>query len=219
MQAVPAPFTVLLVPSDRLDWVGLRVTLKTWREVRVRDIRHASEAAGATASQPRPAAIFVAADLADPPLITLVGTLHNVSPTTKILVVGAAREPVEHAELRKLGSTVYVEWADLRPEVVQPLLTTVLRSNLVIESGSVLQGQLIESERVREAQTPAIVLTADEQAILNGLGSGPVQREIAKETYMSVATVERIVAALRAKLGVRTTYALCAKAGRLGLLE
>ncbi len=62
------------------------------------------------------------------------------------------------------------------------------------------------------------MLTDEERIALNGTMRGLTQREIATELLASVPTVERILRGLRAKLGVATTCALCAKAVSLGLV-
>ncbi len=55
--------TLLLAPSERLNWIGLQITLKRWREVRVQSVRQAAEAVALATVQPQPAAILVAADV------------------------------------------------------------------------------------------------------------------------------------------------------------
>ena len=61
-------------------------------------------------------------------------------------------------------------------------------------------------------------LLATEEAVLAGLAAGLKQGEIASEEHMGVSTVGRLMSALRAKFGVRTTFTLGAKAERLGIV-
>jgi len=213
--------TLLLAPSERLNWIGLQITLKRWREVRVQSVRQAAEAVALATVQPQPAAILVAADVVSPPLLALVRSLRSTAPASKIVVVGESRDPLEHERLRCLGTTAYLEWAELHPEVVQPVLVTILRSNFLVWTSGGLE-RLLEApvmERRRRPRDASLVLDAQERAVLTRVGSGLLQREIAAEMHLGVATVERIVARLRAKFGVSSTCALCAQAGRLGFFD
>jgi DNA-binding NarL/FixJ family response regulator len=123
--------------------------------------------------------------------------------------------------LGQLGYLVdaHLMWSDVGPDTVPDCLAVMLRHNLVVGSRAALYAYLALLERRQRPRNDEMVLSSQERVVLRGLTSGLTQREIADAEHMSEPTVRRTIATLRSKFGVGTTYALCAQAGRYGLVN
>jgi len=169
----------------------------------------------ATAEQPD--VIFVGSDLPGLPIVPLVQEVRELSPTSRVVVVGKLLDSVDHAYLTQLGVAAFVVWKDVTDVKLRIVIEGVLNDLRVASIAAADRRAMVD--RQRGPRISNIVVEPMERTVLRGLGEGLMQREIAHELRVSETTVERMIATLRGKFGVATTNALCGQAGRLGLLD
>ncbi len=169
----------------------------------------------ATAEQPD--VIFVGSDLPGLPIVPLVQEVRELSPTSRVVVVGKLLDSVDHAYLTQLGVAAFVVWKDVTDVKLRIVIEGVLNDLRVASIAAADRRAMVD--RRRGPRISNIVVEPMERTVLRGLGEGLMQREIAHELRVSETTVERMIATLRGKFGVATTNALCGQAGRLGLLD
>jgi len=169
----------------------------------------------ATAEQPD--VIFVGSDLPGLPIVPLVREVRELSPTSRVVVVGKLLDAVDHAYLTQLGVAAFVVWKDVTEIKLRIVIEGVLNDLRVASIAAADRRAMVD--RRRGPHMSDIVVEAMERTVLKGLDAGLIQREIARDLRVSETTVERMIATLRGKFGVATTYALCVQAGRLGFLD
>ncbi len=169
----------------------------------------------ATAEQPD--VIFVGSDLPGLPVVPLVQELREMSPTSRVVVVGKLLDSADHTSLTQLGVAAFVVWKDVTDVKLRIVIKGVLNDLRVASIAAVDRRAMVDCRR--GPRMSDIVVEPMEHPVLRGLGTGLMQREIAHELRVSETTVERMIVTLRGKFGVATTNALCAQAGRLGFLN
>ncbi len=214
---ITQPMTILLISAEHANWVGLQRVLRKQRRVHViGEIRQREEALrGASAAQPD--SIFVGSDLPGVPVVPLARELRVASPTSHLVVAGRLLTSAEHDELMTLKARGFLLWNDLDEDSV-PSILGVVRRGLYVASEAVVE-RLGQPERRRWPRRGDIVLEPLERDVLRGLCAGLRQYELARVERVSITTIERTIHALCGKVGVPTTCALCAQAGRLGFIE
>jgi len=212
--------TILLISSAHADWTGLQAMLRKQRRFQIiGEARQGDEAVRAVATE-QPDVIIAGSDLPGVPVVPLVREIRAASPASQIVVVGRLRTRAEHAELTALGIRGFVLWKDIDAESVGAILEVARRGMRFASEAAMERRDTPEPEQERRLRPRAsgIALTDEERVVLHGKVTGLVEREIAEELHASIPTVERILRGLRAKFGVTTTCALCAKAVHLGLV-
>jgi len=217
----PIQSSVLLVGTDHLtcQWLGLRALLQEQPNLRVlADVQQVSETLRIATDQ-HPDYAIVDAAVGGMGLVPLVRQMRRVSPESRVVVIGT-KEALHRDTLLQLteqGARGYLLWEGLGGEAVVRCLATVREDDLLVGHGAVLEELLTKPERCQRPRNGEPALTDDERAVLTRLGEGLTQQGIPGTEPMSLAKVERIVAALKVKFGVSSTNALCVQAGRLGL--
>jgi len=169
----------------------------------------------ATAEQPD--VIFVGSDLPGLPVVPLIQEVREVSPTSRVIVVGKLLDCTDHVYLTQLGVAAFVVWKDVTEVKLRIVVEGVLNDLRVASIAAANRRAMVD--RRRGPRMSDILVEAMERTVLKGLDEGLTQREIAHDLRVSDTTVERMITTLRGKFGVATTNALCGKAGRLGFLE
>jgi len=213
------PTTILLISSSHANWVRLQAMLRKHRYLHVigEACQHDDALRIAVAEQPD--VIITGSDLPNIPVVSLVEAVRTGSPTSRIVVVGKLLERGEHVRLTELGVGSFLLWEDVTVDTIGRVIEDV-RAGLRVASNAAAERTVIPplQERRLKQRGCDIVLTDEERISLNGTVTGLTQREIATELHASVATVERLLAGLRGKLGVPTTCALCARAVHVSLV-
>ncbi len=212
--------TILLINSSHANWTGLQVMLRKQQRFQIiGEVRQGDEAMRAITAE-QPDIVIADSDLPGMPIVPLVREIRAAHPVSQIVVVGRLRTRAEHVELTALGVRGFVLWKDIDDEIVGAILDLARRGMRFASEAAMERRDTPEPEQERRRRPRAndIALTDEERVVLHGKVIGLVEREIAAELHTSVATVERILKGLRAKLGVVTTCALCAKAVFLGLV-
>ncbi len=209
---------IVLINSPHFNWERLRALLAKQRRFQVvGEVHQHDEALRAIAAE-QPDVIIAGSDLPSIPIVPLVREVRATHPASQIVVVGRLRTQAEHVELTALGVRGFVLWKDVDDESVGAILELARRGMRVASEAAMERRDTPELERRQRPRASDIVLTDEERVVLQGKVTGLVEREIAAELHTSVPTVERLLQGLRAKLGVATTCALCAKAVSLGLV-
>jgi len=217
----PIQSSVLLVGADHVtcQWLGLRALLQEQPDLRVlADVTQTSEALRMTTDQ-HPDYTLIDAAVGGMGLVPLVRQVRRANPTSRVVVVGT-RETLRRdtlLQLVELGVRGYLLWEGLGGDAIVHCLALMQEDDVLAGHRAVLEELLAVPERRHRPRGDEPALTDDERTVLTRLGEGLTQQEIAGVELMSLAKVERIVAALKAKFGVSSTNALCAHAGRLGL--
>lgn len=209
--------TIMLIASPQATQLRIHALLKKQRHLHVVAEVCPQDNVIPTAARDQPDIVIVSSDLSTPPVVLLVRELRLVSPASRIMVVGKLLDPTEHEHLIELGIGGFLLWADVTGEKLVQAIETI-RTGLVVVNATVVERVVAVPERHRALRYRETVLTHEERVILDGKVSGLTQQEIAKEVHASVATVERILAGLRARFGVATTCALCARAVHAGFI-
>jgi two-component system nitrate/nitrite response regulator NarL len=211
------PTTILLINSPHANWVGLQTMLCKFRHVQV--IGKAQERGEVVriATVEQPDIIFVGSDVPGLPVVPLVQELRELSPTSRIVVVGKLLDCADHAYLMQLGIAAFVVWKDVTEVKLRIVIEGVLNDLRMVSIAAADRRAMVD--RRRGPRMSDIVVEPMERTVLKGLGVGLTQREIAHDLRVSETTVERMIATLRGKFGVATTNALCGQAGRLEFLD
>ncbi len=216
----PTSTTVMLISSSHANWEGLQRMLRKQRHLYViGEVRQRDEAMHAIAAE-QPDVIIAGSDLPGIPIMPLVREVRVASPVSQVMVVGRLLTRAEHVELTALGVRGFVLWKDIDAESMGAILE-LARRGMHAASEAVMARHAVpepEPERRQRPRARDIALTDEECIALHGKMTGLMEHEIAVKLHVSVPTVERILKRLRAKLGVATTCALCAKAAHLGLV-
>src|ERR671935_969851 len=178
----PPQSTILLISSQRPNWVDLRLSLEAWPHGQVvGDVQGAAEAI-ALASTLQPRVILVDADAPDRPLVSLVGDLRAASPASRIMVLGA-RETLDPDVLMALwprGLAGYLVWEGLRAETLLRAMAMVMDADVLVGSRVVWEALLVAPERQRRPRIAGLVLSEQERAALreHGGGARPADRPV-----------------------------------------
>jgi len=212
--------TLLLISSSHANWERLRAILRKQRRFQIiGEMREAGEAVCAIAAE-QPDVVLAGSDVPGVPIVPLVREARVANPESHIVVIGRLLTRAEHVDLTALGVRGFVLWKDVDDESVGAILELARRGMRVASEAAMERRDAPdpEIECRRRPRASDIVLTDEEWVVLHGKVTGLGEREIAAELHTSVPTVERLLQGLRAKLGVATTCALCAKAVSLGLV-
>ena len=206
------PARILLARSPNLGWEGLRSILREWPGIDViAEVTRAGEAVR-IAHRHHPDGILTAVDLAGTSVVTLAEQLREVSPDSRIIVF--ADEPDDDLQAALGATNVYgvLLWKGVTPKVIYWCLGTVLEAGQRVASPAVVEELVAPSEQRGSGGVQTTGLSDEEQTVLTGLVADLSESEIAEQEPMSRATIGRIVARLKRKLGVRTLVALGARA-------
>jgi len=187
------------------------------RQIQIIGEAQRREEAVRIAAAEQPDIIFVGSDLPSLPVVPLVQELREVSPTSRVVVVGKLLDSADHVYLTQLGVAAFVVWKDVTEVKLRVVIEGVLNDLRVASVAAADRCALVD--RRCGLRMSDIVVEAMELTVLKGLGTGLTQREIAHDLRVSETTVERMISTLRGKFGVATTNALCGQAGRLGFLD
>ena len=218
----PIQSNVLLIRADHVtcQWLGLGTFLHAQPDLCVlADTPQATEIVRVVAGQ-HPDYVLIDAAVGGVGLVPLVRQVRRASSVSRIVVIGTTDMLCRDTllQLTEQGTCGYLLWEGLDGETVVRCLAVVREDDVLVGHRAVLEELLTAPERRRRPRTDEPTLTDDERAVLSLLVGGWTQPEIATVLHMSEIMVRRMVAALRARFGVRTTNALCWQAGRLGFV-
>jgi len=218
----PIQSNVLLIGADHVtcQWLGLHTFLHAEPDLCVlANIEQATEAVRVATDQ-HPDYVLIDAAVGGVGLVPLVRQMRRVSSASRVVVIGT-KDMLRRDTLLQLieqGTRGYLLWEGLDGETVVRCLAAVREDDVLAGHRAVLEDLLAAPERRRRSRNDEPPLTDDERAVLSLLIGDLTQPEIAEALHVSEVTVKRLVAALRATFGVRTTNALCWRAGQLGFV-
>lgn len=123
----------LLIISSQANWVGLRTMLCKLRQIQVTGEAHRREEAPCIAMAAQADTIFAGPDLPGLPVVPLVCELREISPTSRIVVLGEPLYCMDHAYLARLGTTNVVRWWDVTERTV-PIIVEAVCADLYVTS-------------------------------------------------------------------------------------
>jgi len=210
--------TILLIPSDNFNWVGLRAILADWPEVRVVADVQRRESALRLAAHEQPDLILAASDLAGMRLVPLVRDLRAASPHSRVVVFGKLLESEAHRELDKLDVAAFVQWKTATPERIRLILAAVRAGELYVGCKGVVERLRAPERRRRARPADSPALTPTLRAVILGLSAERTRQEFADEEGVSVHTIDDRIHALKRAFGVRSSFMLGVLAERLGFI-
>jgi DNA-binding NarL/FixJ family response regulator len=206
------PARIMLAKSPNLGWEGLRSILREWPSIDVVAEVTRAEQAVATAGRHHPDGVLTAVDLEGTSIVTLAEQLREVSPDSRIIVFTDELDHKLQAVLKATNVYGVLLWKGVTSKGIYWCLGTVLEAGQRVASPAVVEELVAPSEQRGSGGVQTMELSGEEQTVLTGLAADLSESEIAEQEPMSRATVGRIVARLKRKLGVRTLVALGARA-------
>jgi two-component system nitrate/nitrite response regulator NarL len=145
----------------------------------------------------------------------VLAQLAEEGPPTRVLILSAHLEGEAIVECLELGATGYMAKDATRADILDAI-RTVASGQAVISTEA--QTHMAEEIR-RRAQSTQEALSAREQQILGLLAEGASAPDIARQLYLSPATVKTHLHNVYEKLGVSERAAAVAEGMRRGLIS
>jgi len=127
------PTTILLISSPHVNWIGLRTMLGKFRHMEVIGEVHRRDESVQSATAEQPDVIFVGSNLPGLPIVPLVQELREISPASRVVVVGEPLDSTDRAYLAGLGVCGVLLWKDVTEDTLGPIVE-VLRHDLRVVS-------------------------------------------------------------------------------------
>ncbi len=162
-----------------------------------------------------PDLVLVDLDLPPPGGVDLIHRIGERFPGIRILTLSKAEDFDLAADALTAGAEAYLSKAARPEQLLAPLLA-------VLQGWQVLSAPMVDHLLARARRPGAeLVATLDMEALAlwRMVADGLEIAGIAEALYVSERTAKRMVADLRAQLGVRTRVEMAALAGRSGLLD
>jgi two-component system, NarL family, response regulator DevR len=203
-----ARLRVFLVDDHHLFRLGIRTRLEIEPDIEVvgeaGSVARASEALEGT----RPDVVVVDIHLKDGDGLDLAGRIREQLPEARVVILSGSED---HATLHRAivaGASAYV-LKDDDPDEVLTAIRNVGAGETMVDD--ILSRYMVRHEAQREGERGSIAtLTAQERRVLDLLGEGLTNREIAERLFLAEKTVRNHVSAVLRKLRVshRTQAAL-----------
>ena len=228
--------TVLLLRSAHPGWNDLRTALRARADLGVTAAALRGAEVLAAAAVRHPTFVLLAAEVADRPLVPLVGDVRIASPTSKLLVLGT-RATLDRDTLVALwhrGVVGYYVWDGLCAAAVLQGLDAVRDADVLVGSRAVLE-TLLSVERRQHPRIEGLLLSPQERGSIEAVSAGfssplPARdydvlhlvaqryhdKEIAAALTISEGTVKVHVRRLKDRFNVETREALITIGQRLG---
>jgi DNA-binding NarL/FixJ family response regulator len=196
-----ADLTILIVDDARLYREGLAEIIG--REAAFRSVRTAADLVTLREALAQVVPDIVLLNLASLDSMQMLTTVRSVAPSSRLIVLGMSESESEILECAEAGVAGYL----LRSEPLDHLLR-LIRSVVAEEAlcspriTAVLLRRVAALAAERRGRHGVSVLTAREDQILDLLGRGMSNREIANELFIEVRTVKNHVHHILEKLGV-----------------
>jgi DNA-binding NarL/FixJ family response regulator len=193
------------------DHILFRKTLQNYLEtqVNVNILLHASNATELLKKLQCSSIDVLIIDISLPELneTELLKVLRHEFPDIKILVLSACRNLSIISELLDLGIYGYVSKLDEPQELLDALMSI---SNNTIYRNKIFTEALYwnKQSKIKDCNTDTLVLNEREQKILQFLWDEQSNKEIAKQVFLSVRSVEKIRQDMKEKLGIKSTVGL-----------
>jgi DNA-binding NarL/FixJ family response regulator len=142
----------------------------------------------------------------------LCAALSRVQPATACLMLTTSVEPEHVYESLRVGARGYV-LKDVTPQQIRDAVRRVAAGDVYVDP------RITEVALLGRSSMPAVTFTDSELQVLELIGGGLSNSEIALRLHVSRGTVKNRVASLLVKLGVRRRAEAVAAGARLGLLN
>ena len=128
------PARTLLIGSSQVHWIRLQALLCTLRDVQVIREAHRRGEIIRIVTEERPDIVFVGSDLPDLPIVPLVHELREVSPASRVVVVGEPLDGADRTYLVGLGVYGVLLWRDVAEGTLGPIVGAVRHDLLVVSA-------------------------------------------------------------------------------------
>jgi two-component system, NarL family, nitrate/nitrite response regulator NarL len=215
------PIRILIIDDHALMRSGLRMLLETQPSVVV-----VGEAAGLddalnATSREQPDIVLLDLDLGEVNGVDLLPHLHAAAPETHVIVLTGLRDIETHRRAVRLGAVGLV-LKDKAPEVLLQAIARVYAGEAWLDRMLVAD---VLSEMTRPKSAPSAdpeavkiaTLTPREREVIDRVGQGLKNQAIAKQLFISEATVRHHLTSIFAKLDINDRLQLAIYAYQHGL--
>jgi len=208
-----SPISVVLIEDNRLLREGLEAMIRTQPTFRIVASSADAEEALRTVREARPDVVLLDFGLEDHDSLTLTATVHGEVPGARVIVMGILPLQEDVARFVQAGASGFIMkdasfddfFATIRAvaggaEVLPPALTNTLFSQIARGSLSGNNASILESVR----------LTGRERQVVELLGEGLSNKEIAARLQIALHTVKSHVHNVLEKLALRSRLEVAA---------
>jgi two-component system nitrate/nitrite response regulator NarL len=216
---------ILLVDDHELVRMGLRIALERHPHLVVVGEAGDRAAALAIAARERPDIILLDLDLGGASSLDFLPELFAAAKGGRVIVVTGVRTPEEHYRAVQLGAMGLVrkeQGADVLVNAIEKVHAgeVWLEPAMVARALAEISGQRsAEKQPVDPEATKIARLTPREREVIELIGEGLYNKDIAERLSISAATVSHHLTSIFDKLGVPNRFDLVIYAYRHGLAE
>ena len=218
--AISATIRVLIVDDHAVVRAGLRMLIDQDPDMKVTSVAgNRSEALAAAASDP-PNIIILDIVLGDEDGLSLLPELRAVAPNARVLVLTGLRSSESQRQAMRAGAMGIV----LKEHAVEVLIKAIKKVHHGevwldrLTMGSVLQ-EMTEEKQPDPDQEKIASLTDREREVVNLVGEGLKNKQIAAKLFISETTVTHHLSSVFSKLAVSDRLELIIYAFRHGLAK
>jgi DNA-binding NarL/FixJ family response regulator len=225
MTSEDKPISLVLIDDNRLLCEGLTVMIHNQPGFKVLAASADVAEALATAREARPDVVLMDFGLEDADSLSLTATVHNEVPEARVIIMGLLPVQEDVANYVRAGASGFIMkdasfedfFATIRAvaggaEILPPALTNSLFTQIVRNVPAANKARILEAVR----------LTNRERQVIELLGEGLSNKEIATRLHIAVHTVKSHVHNVLEKLALRSRLEVAAfthAAGGMKTLE
>ena len=199
--AKPMEIEILIADDHGLIREGLRTLLDAEDDLRVVGEARTADEALALARHLHPDVVVLDVRLPDRSGIEVCAEIHDLSPTTKVLVCSGLADGSALVEAAKAGAEGFVSKEATNAEIVDAVRRVAGGASVVGEGSAQTMFGYLRSHR---GDTPRLAALSDrERQVLGLLSEGLTNREIGSRLFISEKTVRNHVSGLLRKLHLR----------------
>lgn len=213
--ADPLSIRVMIVDDHEVFSSSLATVLEAEPDLTVVGVAATAAQAVATASSVQPDVVLLDHRLPDGDGIALIEPLLALDPAPQVVMLTASTADHVLIAAIEAGAAGFVDKSRSLGEVMSSVRSAAAGEASVSPA---MLARLLPRLR-RRATDPSWSLTERERQVLNQLGKGLSNAEIARQMYVSVHTVRNHVANLSAKLGAHSKLEVLSIAVREGLIN
>ncbi|GEM_PF-2706513 len=198
---------VYVFASDEIGWPVVRRTIERLPDRFEVEMTTGSYAALGPLTRWCPDVILTGRWVEDESVIPFLRLVRSRLPEASFIIIADDYALHELHEFAEIGGLSYLLWKDLRGPNLRAILNAAIRSQTLIVSRDVAAAY-VASHSIQTANIHGLLLSDRERAVIDGLGQGLTQKEVAAQLHVSHRTVESDIARLKTQLDASSAFAL-----------